>query len=442
MLKPLLLSGWFRVQPFLNYVVVVMLIAPLIAASGHSTSAKQSKAVAKITPETGDSDSIPQEVATVSQPDLTEILKPSEVYSRTEESDSVRLTMDGVEEAPVLQEDKIESLVVEDYSVSSSNLATADTLATVELAPIPEIPVNKLNLVQKLKAAKIQSLKGENNSLSRKVPVTKSLAAVHVAPIAPILTELQPNSTTEAPITEQPDEEQAVQADPIGSPHPIPWRWILGTQETIGAKGNSGVRYYRSVPVISPDGRYAVYSRVQMEVKPEMYNSRVTSVLFVEDQQTKNLRVMASTSSVKDPLLTTNVSLSEQDDKNGKIGVLVPVSWSEKSDRFLARKFEGVFNTGDATDHAVIWDRQKDHANTVAPSQEKDGHEKIAVLLGWSKNQPDRVLFRAGEMGEENWPLVQVGTDGKTINTTDTDQPITFGQKVTEVWAGPQVASR
>ncbi|MEA5502924.1 hypothetical protein VB735_07360 [Halotia wernerae UHCC 0503] len=436
MLKPLLLSGWFRVQPFLNYVVVVMLIAPLIAASGHSTSAKQLKAVAKNTPETGDSDSIPQEVATVSQPDLTEILKPSEVYSRSEESDSARLAMDGVGEMPILQDDKIESLVVEDYSVSSSNLATADTLAAVELAPIPEMPVNKL------KAAKIQSLTGENNSLSREVPVTKSLAAVHVAPIAPILTESQPNSTTEAPVTEQPDEEQAVQVDPIGSPHPIPWRWIVATQETIGAKGSSGVRYYRSVPVISPDGKYAVYSRVQMEVKPEMYNSRVTSVLFVEDQQTKKLRVMASTSSINDPLLTTNVSLSEQDEKNGKIGVLVPVSWSEKSDRFLARKFEGVFNTGDATDQAVIWDRQKDHANTVAPSQEKDGHEKIAVLLGWSKNQPDHVLFRAGEMGEENWPLVQVGTDGKTMNTTDTDQPITFGQKVTEVWAGPQVASR
>ncbi len=442
MLKPLLLSGWFRVQPFLNYAVVVMLIAPLIAASGHSSSAKQSKAVAKIASETGDYDSVPQEVATVSQPDLAEILKPSEVYSRTEESDSARLAMDGVGEVPILQEDKIESLVVEDYSVSSSNLATADTLAAVELAPIPETSVNKLNVVQKLKAAKIQSLTGANNSLSKKVPVAQSLAAVHVAPITPILTESQPTSTTEAPITEQPDEEQAAQVDPIGSPHPIPWKWILGTQETIGAKGSSGVRYYRSVPVISPDGKYAVYSRVQMEVKPEMYNSRVTSVLFVEDKQTKKLRVMASTASVNDPLLSTNVSSSEQDAKNGKIGVLVPVSWSEKGDRFLARKFEGIFNTGDATDHAVIWDRQKDHANTVAPSQEEDGHEKIAVLLGWSKNQPDRVLFRAGEMGDENWPLVQVGTDGKTINTTDTDQPMTFGQKITEVWAGPQVASR
>ncbi len=50
---------------------------------------------------------------------------------------------------------------------------------------------------------------------------------------------------------------------------------------------------------------------------------------------------------------------------------------------------------------AVIWDRQKNHANTVAPISHEDEHEKIAVLLGWSKSQPDNVLFRAGEMGEE-----------------------------------------
>ena len=64
------------------------------------------------------------------------------------------------------------------------------------------------------------------------------------------------------------------------------------------------------------------------------------------------------------------------------------------------------------------------------------------MLLGWSKNQPDHALFRAGEMGEEDWPLVQVTTDGQTVNTTDADQPITFGKKITEVWAGPQFASR
>lgn len=113
-----------------------------------------------------------------------------------------------------------------------------------------------------------------------------------------------------------------------------------------------------------------------------------------------------------------------------------------KKRSFLARKFEGIFNTGDSTDQAVIWDLQKNQTNTVAPAQEVNEHEKIAVLLGWSKNDPDHVIFRAGEMGEEEWPLVKVAIDGKTAATTDADQPITYGDKLTQVWAGPQVASR
>ena len=59
------------------------------------------------------------------------------------------------------------------------------------------------------------------------------------------------------------------------------------------------MRYYRSVPVVSPDGRYAMYSRVQLEVRPEMYNSRVSSVLFIEDRQTQQLQVVTSTFSSK-----------------------------------------------------------------------------------------------------------------------------------------------
>jgi len=434
MLKPLLLSGWFRTHPYLNYVVVAILLAPLLAASGHSTSAESG--VAKITSMTGESDSMSKQVAAVEEPDTSEVIKVDQIKSLREELDSVPMKVGAVEELQVLPSDKIKSLVEKDSSLSSSNMPVADPLAAVELAPLPEVSMSQLNLVRKLKAAKVQSLRREENIQVRQEPLPQSLAAVE---LAPIVKESQPSTTTEIPAQEA----QAEQIDPIGSPHPIPWKWITATQEAIGSKGGSGVRYYRSVPVVSPDGKYAVYSRVQLEVKPEMYNSRVTSVLFVQDMQTKKLWVMASTTSVSDPLLNVKAASAEQTDTNGTIGVLVPVSWSEKGDRFLARKFEGVFNTGDATDHAVIWDRQKNHANTVAPAQEENEHEKIAILLGWSKSQPDHALFRAGEMGEENWPLVKVANDGKTVpTTTDADQPITFGKKVTEVWAGPQVAYR
>ncbi|MGF1936173.1 MAG: hypothetical protein RM347_017590 [Nostoc sp. ChiQUE02] len=441
MLKPLLLSGWFRAQPFLNYVVVVILIAPLLGASGHSNSVRSE--VAKLTSITGESDSVLKEIAVVGEPEIAEILKTDQINSSTEKFDSVPTQSTAVQEPQVLPADKIEPLpqIDVDTYLSSSDLTVPDTLAAVELAPLTDVPVSQLNLVRKLKAANVKSLKGQKKSFSKEKFFTKSLTATQVAPT---LRESQPNTTTEIPATEPVDESQAEQIDPIGSPHPIPWKWITATQEAIGSKGGSGVRHYRSIPVVSPDGKYAVYSRVQLEVKPQMYNSRVTSVLFVQDMQTKKLWVMASTTPVSDPLLKVKAIkavASEETDTNGQIGVLVPVSWSEKGDRFLARKFEGIFNTGDSTDSAVIWDRQKNHANTVAPANEEE-HEKIAVLLGWSKSQPDNVLFRAGELGEENWPLMQVANDGKTVTTTNDDQPITFGKKVTEIWAGPQVAYR
>ncbi|MHC5772316.1 hypothetical protein [Nostoc sp.] len=439
MLKPLLLSGWFRTQPFFNYVVVVILIAPLLGASGHSIPVRSE--VAKVTSITGESDSVSKEIAVVGQPEIAEILKTDQINSLTKEFDSVPIQNTAVQKPQVLPPDKIESLDQADSSVSKSDLTVSDPLAAVELAPLTEVPVSQLNLIRKLKAANIKSLKAQENSVSREKSFNESLTATQVVPT---LRESQPSTTTEIPAAEPDDQPQAEQIDPIGSPHPIPWKWITATQEAIGSKGGSGVRHYRSIPVVSPDGKYAVYSRVQLEVKPQMYNSRVTSVMFVQDMQTKKLWVMASTAAVSDPLLkvkAVKAVSSEQTDTNGQIGVLVPVSWSEKGDRFLARKFEGIFNTGDSTDSAVIWDRQKNHANTVAPAHEEE-HEQIAVLLGWSKSQPDHVLFRAGELGEENWPLMQVANDGKTVTTTDDDQPITFGKKVTEIWAGPQVAYR
>ncbi|MBX9253888.1 hypothetical protein H1Q63_07980 [Desmonostoc muscorum CCALA 125] len=440
MLKPLLLSGWFRAQPFLNYVVVVILIAPLLGASGHSASVKSE--VVKQTSITEESDPVSKEIALVGEPEIVETLTVDQINSLKEEFDSVPTQSSAIQEPQVLPEDKFESLDQADSSLSSSDLNVPDPLAAVELAPLTDVPVSQLNLVQKLKAANIKSLKEEKNSFSREKPFTESLAA---AQVAPVLGESQPSITTEIPTAEPIDESQAEQIDPIGSPHPIPWKWITATQEAIGSNGGSGVRHYRSVPVISPDGKYAVYSRVQLEVKPQMYNSRVSSVLFVQDMQTKKLWVMASTTPVSDPLLKTKAvkaASSEETDTSGQIGVLVPVSWSEKGDRFLARKFEGIFNTGDSTDSAVIWDRQNNHANIVAPANQENEDEKIAVLLGWSKSQPDHVLFRAGELGEENWPLVKVANDGNTVTTTDDDQPITFGKQVTEIWAGPQVAYR
>lgn len=425
MLKPLLLSGWFRRQPFLKYCVVAILIAPLVGASGHSTSAKQSEVV-KNTSGTVESDSVPKEVAAAGEPNL----KADQINSWSGEAGSVPVKIATIGEPQLSPANQFKSLGSEDNSLDLKSDTAKSTAST-------DAPTSQLDLVQRLKAAKSKYLAEKDNLIS------SSDLPDPLATVTPTVRESQPSSKIETNGDQQPDESQTVLADPIGSPHPIPWKWITVTQEAVGGKGGSGVRYHRSLPVVSPDGKYAVYSRVQIEVKPEMYNSRVTSVLFVQDRQTKRLRVMAATSGVSDPLLKTQAVSVEETDTNGTIGVLVPVSWSEKGDRFLARKFEGIFNTADSTDRAVIWDRQQNQANTVAPAQEEDEHEKIAVLLGWSKSQPNNVLFRAGELGEENWPLVQVASDGKTVTTTtDGDQPITFGERLTQVWAEPQVASR
>ena len=420
MLKSLLVLGWFRVKPYIKYIAISIVISPFVGMSLHGTLAKQS-----------------QVANTNSGNDKSDAngkinLQFAQVNSQTGKI-SIGEGIQSLSTNKVITEAKTENHRVENNVVKE----TAPSVAVVEYQE--QISVNQVNLSQKLKNRKEEA---EFNSLENKGSESEVLATSATSTVIPGGNKFQPPETGEIPVIEEKNESEMTQNDPIGSPHPIPWQWIMSTQEAIGGKGLSGVRYYRSLPVVSPDGKYAIYSRVQMEVKPEMHNSRVKSVLFMEDRQTKKLRVMTSTDKEIDPLLNKEASLSEEADNDGKIGVLVPVSWSEKGDRFLARKFVAVFNTADATDQAVIWNRQQNNINVVNPVQSEDDHEKIAILLGWSKKQPNNVLFRAGELGEENWPLVQVANDGKTVDmSAEEDQPITFGESA-KIWADPQVASR
>ena len=444
MLKHFLLSGSFRLKPFVNYVVIVTLIAPLVAASGNSTSAKQFQ-VAKTIPQTTELNVLTETETAAVNANSTQVSKAA-VQNDSLVGQSYSVPMSVAATKPQLLQDKFK-LRTEENALLSQKMSGNDELAAVQLLPpltrddsmSEKVSASQRNLVQRLRSAKIhiRSVTRVDGSVSKQVLSAESLSA---AKIEPSLREFQGNSTKGSAVEQLNQESLAQQNDPIGSPYPIPWKWIQATQEAISSKGGSGVRYYRSIPVVSPDGRYAVYSRVQLEVKPEMYNSRVTSVLFVEDRQAKKLQVVTATHPINDPLLKVKVS-SLSKDTQGSIGVLVPVSWSASGDRFLARKFEGLMNTSDVRDHAVIWDRQKNRFHCVTPKQEQVEHE-IAVLLGWSKTYPDHVLFRAGEMGEENWPLVTVASDGSTVIAPQTDQPVIFGQKFTELWAGPPVAYR
>lgn len=224
--------------------------------------------------------------------------------------------------------------------------------------------------------------------------------------------------------------EVGVQLDPLDSPYPVPWNWVLATHAEQSATHNFGIRYYRSQSIISPDGQYAAYSRIQLQGQPELYRCRVTSVMFVENLQTGDLRTIKASSPLADNPLVND----EEGDMAGTIAMLIPISWSPSGDRILARQFEGLFSTSDASDFAVIWDRRQNRTMTIAPGEIQ---YDSAVLLGWSRTHSDRVLFRAGEMGDEHPPVWAVHLNGHTALAQE-DEPVIYGKVVNQIWTGPQ----
>lgn len=292
------------------------------------------------------------------------------------------------------------------FGVKPSQLSLAALLLMVHSLPARADQFN--GLIE----ASLSSPIGASSSV-----VSSSETSIEVPEeIAPDMTELQL--------------ELGVQSDPLDSPHPIPWNWVLETQAELSNNNNFAPQYYRSPSLISPDGLYAAYSRIQMQVQPEMYRSRVTSVMFLENLQTGDLRTVTPSS----PLADHPLSSHQEANMPGVISIIIPVSWSPSSERLLARQFEGLFSSSDASDFAVIWDRKRNRTATVAPEQVEYSN---AVLLGWSHSNPERVLFRAGELGDENWPLWAVDLNGYTALALE-DEPIVYGQVINQVWAGPQ----
>ena len=218
--------------------------------------------------------------------------------------------------------------------------------------------------------------------------------------------------------------------DPLNSAYPVPWSWILETQAEFTEKQESGIRYYRTSALVSPDGQYAAYSRIQMQAGSQLYESRVTSVLFLEDLQTGKLRVIHAES----PIIEHFAREQHESDTSGIVSMLMPVSWSAESDRLLSRQFEGFLSTSDATDYAVVWERQTNDTSTLSPAPE---NYTTAILLGWSQEEPDQVLFRTGILGNESWQNWSVALDGQTAIATEENAPI-YGEPLTRTWMGVQ----
>jgi hypothetical protein len=224
--------------------------------------------------------------------------------------------------------------------------------------------------------------------------------------------------------------QQSVQLDPLNSPFPVPWNWVLATLAEGSSTQSSRTRYYRSQSLISPDSQFAAYSRIQMRVSPDFTQSRVSSVMFIENLKTGDLQTITAESPFSDNPFVSQTELQQ----SGSIAILIPIAWSQDGDRILAREFESIFGSDLASDFAVVWERQKNRIRTIAPSGVQYTN---AVLLGWSQLHPDRVLFRAGNLGDEHWPIWSVDFSGQTNNALE-DQPVTFGKVSTNVWAGPQ----
>ncbi len=265
----------------------------------------------------------------------------------------------------------------------------------------------------------------------------------------PLSVHAQPNSI----LTEQVDEVKTVSIDseistnpietafdastvpndPLDSPFPVPWQWIVETQQEFRDQGVQGNRYYRSQALVSPDGKYAAYTRIHMVAASELYQSQVAGVVFLENLETGELQVIRADSPLAKYLLENNA----QEDISGLISVLMPISWSAKGDRLLSRQLEGFFNTSDVTDYGVIWERESNETTTLTPVQNPHDHE-TAILLGWNDDNGEQVLFRSGSLGDEDWPLVAVTDEGDTLLATDADS-VTHGQLVTRSWTGSQI---
>lgn len=228
--------------------------------------------------------------------------------------------------------------------------------------------------------------------------------------------------------------QQFVQLDPLDSPYPIPWNWVLATQAEHSSDTTDWAAprlcYYRTQALISPDGQYAAYSRVQMQVATDLVHSQVSSTLFLENLRTRDLQTLAATS----PFSNNPFAPDAEPNQLGTIAVLIPVAWSAESDRLLAREFESLFGSDIASDYAVIWDRQSRQVRTLAPAGMQYTN---AILLGWSQAHPNQALFRICNLGDPNTQLCSVDLSGQT-NLVPIDQPLSFGQVMNNIWAGPQ----
>jgi hypothetical protein len=212
-----------------------------------------------------------------------------------------------------------------------------------------------------------------------------------------------------------------VQADPISSPYPLPWKWVETSLAAISQSGRAATRTYASPKLISPDGEYLAFCQIQIQGLPQSANSQINSTLIIQNRKTG-----AKQSISLDPGYTRHPE--RPSDLTGSIVILWPVGWSQSGDRLLVRNFSGLLGSDIASDSALVWYRQSQSTASFNP---QPMNYDTAILLGWSSNDPKQVLFRTYILGETQEQMWAVNEQNQTIASPG-DRPLIYGERLPE----------
>ncbi|AFY61629.1 hypothetical protein [Synechococcus sp. PCC 6312] len=211
-------------------------------------------------------------------------------------------------------------------------------------------------------------------------------------------------------------------ADPINSPFPLPWAWIIQQQKLAATSHQAQIYAQKTATFISPDGVYEAQAELIFHAHPNFADNQLTSTLTITNTHTQAVQQWQS-SSLIDPELRQDLP----PDGAGLIAVLWPVGWSASGEQLLIRNFQGLFSTDFASDVAVIWSRPQQTLTAVWPQSVEYDH---ATLLGWSQEQPDQILFQTATMGEPKTQVWAVNRQQEML-ARPSDRPQVYGQTLT-----------
>jgi hypothetical protein len=99
---------------------------------------------------------------------------------------------------------------------------------------------------------------------------------------------------------------------------------------------------------------------------------------------------------------------------------------------------EGAFNSSDISDYAVVWQGENRPVQTLAATADATA-EVSAILLGWHQDDPEQMLFKVSQLGEneDEETVVSVSLRGD-IQKIQAPDVIDYGERVSRSWTGVQ----